>query len=109
MWFVVAGLVIAPFGSAFEGGPLAGYPDVENPAAFPVIGDIAATVDAVGQVTLAPIMLLLALASIVVRFRRSRGVERLQLKWVAYAGSVMVAGFFFAFVGGSTSLATSAS
>jgi hypothetical protein len=58
----------------------------------------------VGQVTLAPIMLLLALASIVVRFRRSRGVERLQLKWVASAGSVMVAGFFFAFVGAGTVL-----
>ena len=47
-------------------------------------------------------MLLLALASIVLRFRRSRGVERLQLKWVASAGSVMVAGFFLAFVSGQT-------
>ncbi len=104
VWFVVAGLVIAPFGSAFESGPLAGYPDVENPAALPVLEDIASTVDSVGQVTLAPAMLLLALASIVVRFRRSRGVERVQLKWVAYAGSVMVAGFFFAFVGAGTVL-----
>ena len=104
VWFVVAGLVIAPFGSAFESGPLAGYPDIENPAAFPPLEDIASIVDSVGQVTLAPIMLLLALASIVVRFRRSRGVERLQLKWVASAGSVMVAGFFFAFAATGTLL-----
>ena len=104
VWFVVAGLVIAPFGSGFEGGPLAGYPDIENPAALPVLEDIASTVDSVGQVTLAPLMLLLALASMVVRFRRSRGDERLQLKWVAYAGSVMVTGFFLAFVGGSSAI-----
>ena len=94
--------MIAPFGSAFEGGPLAGYPDVANPAAVPVLAHVAATIDSVGQVTLAPAMLLVALASLVVRVRRSRGVERLQLKWVAYAGSVMVVGFFCAFVGGST-------
>ena len=101
VWFVAAGLVIAPFGGAFARG-LAGYPDVENPAALPVLADIASTVDSVGKVTLAPTMLLLALASIVLRFRRSRGVERLQLKWVAYAGSVMVAGFFVAFISGKT-------
>ena len=101
VWFVAAGLVIAPFGGAFASG-LAGYPDVENPAAFPVLEDIASAVDSVGKVTLAPTMLLLALTSIVLRFRRSRGVERLQLKWVASAGSVMVAGFFLAFVSGRT-------
>ena len=99
VWFVAAGLVIAPFGGAFASG-LVGYPDVENPAAFPVLEDIASAVDSVGKVTLAPTMLLLALTSIVLRFRRSRGVERLQLKWVASAGSVMVAGFFLAFVSG---------
>ena len=33
-----------------------------------------------------------AVASIVVRFRRSRGVERQQLKWLACAGSVVVDG-----------------
>ncbi len=103
VWFVAAGLIVAPFGGAFASG-LSGYPDVENPAAFPVLEDIASVVDSVGKVTLAPTMLLLALTSIVLRFRRSRGVERLQLKWVASAGSVMVAGFFLAFVSGQTAI-----
>ena len=98
VWFVVAILVIASLSGAFAGGTLDGFPNVENPAAFPVIEDIASTIDSVGKVTFAPVMLLLALASIVVRFRRSRGVERLQLKWVAYAGSVTVGGFFVTFV-----------
>jgi MFS family permease len=42
-----------------------------------------------------PLMLLCGLASVVallVRFRRSRGVERQQLKWFAFAGAVTVAG-----------------
>ena len=98
VWLAVAVGVVAPLSGAFRGGKLDGYPDVENPAALPVLRDIASTIDSVGKVTLAPIIFLLALASIVVRFRRSRGVERLQLKWVAYAGSVTVGGFFVTFV-----------
>ena len=42
-----------------------------------------------------PLMLLCGLASVVallVRFRRSRGVERQQLKWFAFAGAVSFAG-----------------
>jgi hypothetical protein len=42
-----------------------------------------------------PLMLLCGLASVVallLRFRRSRGVERQQLKWFAFAGTVTVAG-----------------
>jgi hypothetical protein len=42
-----------------------------------------------------PLMLLCGLASVVallVRFRRSRGVERQQLKWFAFAGAVTFAG-----------------
>jgi hypothetical protein len=42
-----------------------------------------------------PLMLLCGLASVVallVRFRRSRGVERQQLKWFAFAGTVTFAG-----------------
>ena len=43
-----------------------------------------------------PLLLLCGLASVVallVRFRRSRGVERQQLKWFTFAGSVTFAGF----------------
>jgi hypothetical protein len=34
-----------------------------------------------------------AAASLIVRFRRSKGVERQQLKWLAYAGAVVALGF----------------
>jgi len=104
VWFVAVVGVIAPLSGAFRGGKLDGYPDVENPAALPVLQDIASMIDSVGKVTLAPIIFLLALASIVLRFHRSRAVERLQLKWIAYAASVMAVGFFLAFVSGQTLL-----
>ena len=104
VWFVGTVGIVAVLSGAFRGGKLDAYPDLENPAALPVLQDIASTIDSVGKVTLAPIIFLLALFSIVVRFRRSRGIERLQLKWVAYAGSVMVTGFFVAFVSGQTLL-----
>ena len=45
-----------------------------------------------------PLLLLCGLASVVallVRFRRSRGVERQQLKWFTFAGSVTFSGFIF--------------
>jgi hypothetical protein len=102
VWFVLAILVVATLGGAFQGGPLDGYPDRENPASVPILADIGSAIDTVGQTVFAPAMLIVALASLVVRFRRSRGVERLQLKWAAYAGTVLVVGFFFAFVGRST-------
>jgi hypothetical protein len=41
------------------------------------------------------LLLLAALASIIVRFRRSEGVERLQIKWVLYALAVVVLIFVF--------------
>jgi two-component system NarL family sensor kinase len=42
-----------------------------------------------------PFLLVGAAASTVVRFRRARGVERSQLKWLAYAGSVLAVLWLF--------------
>jgi hypothetical protein len=42
---------------------------------------------------LLPLCILAAAASMVVRFRRSRGAERQQIKWVAFAASVMASLF----------------
>jgi hypothetical protein len=50
---------------------------------------------------LAPVVFAASLAALVVRFRRSRGVERQQLKWLAFAGAIPVAAFALSFVLGS--------
>jgi amino acid transporter len=62
---------------------------VANPVAVPTVENPEGSV--VGAVLLAVIVLaaLLSVVSLVVRFRRSRGEERLQLKWFTYAGLLL--------------------
>jgi hypothetical protein len=94
LWLGVAALVLSVVGSAFDPGRL----DVDSPV--PVdnpfgIGGPAAGVWPVlsraGDV-LAGIAFALSAASLVVRFRRARGVERQQLKWFAYVGLLAATG-----------------
>ncbi len=51
-------------------------------------------------ITVAPLLvigLVGSVASLVVRFRRSKGIERQQLKWMAYAGGLMILGILLSF------------
>ncbi len=59
--------------------------------------DVVALLEDLGNV-LAAVAFLLAAASLVIRFRRSDGVERLQLKWFAYVGLIALAGLAVAMV-----------
>ena len=61
---------------------------VHNPMAVPAL---AGTTDIANQLALAVIIaaLLAATWSLVLRFRRAGGVERLQLRWMALAGAVL--------------------
>jgi hypothetical protein len=77
-------------GPALGPGRLGSYPTVDNPAGLPgIAGDLI--VDATWG---AAILLLfgLSLGSVVVRFRRSRGIERQQLTWLALAGGLAIVG-----------------
>ena len=64
-------------------GELPDYPKVENPLGIAFLDGPARVFEAAG-LTLFLCYLVLAAASVVVRYRRSRGVERLQLKWLAF-------------------------
>jgi hypothetical protein len=61
---------------------------VRNPMAVPAL---AGVVDPAAQLSLAVLIaaLLAATWSLVLRFRRARGAERLQLRWMALAGAVL--------------------
>jgi hypothetical protein len=88
-----AAIALLVVGSMFAPGPMEDLPEVENPYG---IGGVAGDVfDAIGGVgwLLIILSLIASVTSLVLRFRRSRGVERQQLKWVAAAGVVLVVSF----------------
>jgi MFS family permease len=94
--------VVMVVGSVVQPDPLA--PDYHgNPLAVPALARLL-VVPAVAGVVIVPVSLLVGAGSLVVRFRRARGTERLQLRWLAYAAALaaglllvaLVAAFVFA-------------
>ena len=93
-WLAAGATVVSVVGSAFRPGLLDDdYPMVANPVGIGgTFGDFLNLMNVFGGVLLA-VALLLSVVSIVVRLRRSRGERRQQIKWIVYAGTVMVAAF----------------
>jgi|Tabmets5t2r1_1033131.scaffolds.fasta_scaffold29420_2 hypothetical protein len=93
VWVAIAALVTLAVGIAFAPGPFDDFPEVENPYGVGgAAGDAFSAMQGLGWLLLI-LSLIAAATSLVLRFRRSRGVERLQLKWVAAASVVLVACF----------------
>jgi hypothetical protein len=103
-WVGAVAMILAPLAIATAPGKLkdAGYPTVDNPLGVPGIPGVVRVL----AVTLVPLSIVAAAVSLVRRFRRSRGVERQQLKWLVTAGAIVAFGYFLIFpfsisVGGS--------
>jgi hypothetical protein len=80
--------VVVVLGSVVQPDPLA--PDYRgNPLAIPALARVL-VVPAVAGVAIVLVALLVGAGSLVVRFRRASGVERQQLRWVAYAAALVV-------------------
>jgi hypothetical protein len=78
--------VVVVLGSVVQPDPLA--PDYRgNPLAIPALGRVL-VVPAVAGVVVVLVALLVGAGSLVVRFRRASGVERQQLRWLAYAAAL---------------------
>jgi hypothetical protein len=100
VWLVVATGGGIFFTLAFSPGELDEYtyPGLANPLGIGgAVGDVLSAVEGTGNGIL-PIAILVSISSMVVRFRRSAGRERLQLKWVAYAAALTAASFLVSFV-----------
>ena len=94
-WRIVAWLsaldgVIGVTGLAFAAGPMNNAPFADNPVAL-LSFDVARDLFFLSFFGLA-ILVTASAASLIVRFRRAQGVERQQLKWLAYeAGLIAIA------------------
>jgi hypothetical protein len=104
-WLAIGGLIGMVAGAALEPGPLEGAtPVIENPfGLLGVPGKVIGFFAPIGffltvpSIAAGPISLLL-------RFRRARGDQRQQIKWLAFAGSLTAITLLAAFVIGLTSL-----
>ncbi|MDP9293747.1 MAG: hypothetical protein M3O90_04855, partial [Actinomycetota bacterium] len=88
VWLAIAGLVLSIVGDALQAGPI----DVKGGAALDNPLGVTGTLDGVrvaaellGTVLVA-VGFCLGAAAVALRFRRSHGRERQQLKWFAYVG-----------------------
>lgn len=89
-WMAVAGLFMINAREVFWPGPMEEASSVRNPLGIEGAESVLRAAETVGTI-LALIALIGALVSIVVRYRRSRGQERLQLKWFVFAIAFIVA------------------
>jgi hypothetical protein len=90
VWVVVAGVVLFSVGAGLAPNRYEEFPGVENPFGVAGLATVLGWIDGVGGVLFVA-GFLGALASLVVRFARARGLERQQLKWFVYAAGLGVA------------------
>jgi hypothetical protein len=83
-WLAGATLAMFTFGSAVHPEPLFNHQTIANPVGIEAARPLLRVLASLSQVCLLVVVVASA-ASILVRFRRARGLERQQLKWLAYA------------------------
>ena len=87
LWACGPLLVLILLEYAVAPGPLDGFPTLSNPAAL----EGAAWLAELDSGPFVGALFVAAAVSLVIRFRRSHGVERQQVKWFAFAAGVLVA------------------
>jgi hypothetical protein len=95
-WLCGAVLVLASVGVMLSPGPLEHLGGVRNP--FGLEGQHWMTSAGYVVLPLLPLCMLASALSLVLRFRRSRGEERQQIKWIAFSASVVVMVYLIAMV-----------
>jgi signal transduction histidine kinase len=88
VWIAAGAIVLGTVSFALMPGPLESYPSVDNPFGIEGTKGAFELVLSVGALVIV-VTLFAGIASLVVRYRRSRGAERQQLKWFTYAAALV--------------------
>lgn len=83
-WFVVVAITVATFTWATTPGPNSAFDQLDNPVGLEIPG-----IDSGLGWLLILLGVLAAAVSLIVRYVRSKGLERRQIQWLAYAGALM--------------------
>jgi hypothetical protein len=95
-WLSGAVILLLSLGVMLAPGPLDNLGGVRNP--FGIEGAEWLTVGAYVLLPLLPLCMLASALSLVLRYRRSGGEERHQIKWIAFAASVVVVVYAIAMI-----------
>ncbi len=90
LWLGIAFSAAAACFSAFLPGLVSDVPGVNNPLGVEALRPVEAVIDVVMQ-WLFSLVIFLSVVSLILRFWRSRGEERQQMKWLTYAAATMFA------------------
>ena len=102
-WVSGVAIVLGSVGNGLAPGPIADFGGVRNPYGLEGQPWVTGAASAVLVVLLACISA--SVASLILRYRRSFGERRQQIKWVAFAASVVGFGFVGALASGLVALA----
>ena len=95
-WLSGAVIVLGSAGTALRPGRPPDLGGMRNPFGLEAHAWVADTMEA--SLVLLPLCVLASALSLVLRFRRSGGEEREQIKWIAFAASVVGVGFCFVII-----------
>ena len=90
-WLSGVAIVLVSAGSALSPGPMDGLPGIRNPFGlekYPWVADASLSLT-----LLLPLCILASAVSLVLRFLRSGGEQREQIKWLAFAALILGLGF----------------
>jgi len=90
-WLSGAVIILVSVGSALTPGPMEDFPGIRNPFGLEEYPWIAQATQ--GITLLLPLCILASAISLVLRFIRSWGEEREQIKWLAFAALILGLGF----------------
>src|SRR5215210_6586511 len=88
-WLSGVVMVLASLGITFAPGPLEEHPGVRNPLGLEALGHPWVATAVFIVLLLLPLCMVASALSLVLRYRRSRGEEREQIKWIAFAATVV--------------------